>query len=215
VRATLALARGDPAASLRAALDFVALAERTGSPWAEIVSLLTLGRAELLAGRPRAAREPLERSLAAARERGLALESEGEQLAALADAYAGSGEAERARGTAEEAVAASLRLGTRFREILAHAALARALLAACPGPAPLDAAAAGRVAAELDRADALVAATGGAVARPELLCLRAELAERRSDAAGREAALRDAQRLALAMGAGGHAERIAARLGGG
>jgi class 3 adenylate cyclase/tetratricopeptide (TPR) repeat protein len=212
VRATVALARGDAAAGLRAALDFVALAERTGSPWAEIVSLFTLGRAELLAGRPQAAREPLERSLAAARERGLALESEGEQLAALAEAHAGSGDAGRARATAEEAVAASRRLGTRFREVHAHAALARAHLAAWAGTVPPDASAAERIAAELDLADALVAATGGALARPELLCLRAELAERCGDAAARGAALREAQRLALAMGARGQAERIAARL---
>jgi class 3 adenylate cyclase len=209
VRAGLALARGEVEPSLRAARDFVALAERTGSPWAEIVSLFTLGRAELLAGRPRAALAPLERSLAAARERGLALESESEQLAALAEAHAGCGDAERARRTAEEAVATAQRLGTRFRESTAHAALARALLAACEGG---DAAALGRTADELARAEALLAETGGEVARPALLCLRADLAERRGDARAREAALREAQEVSLAIGARGHAERIAARL---
>ncbi len=210
VRATLALARGDAAESLRAAQDFAALAQRTGSPWAGIVSLFTLGRAELLSGRPQAAREFLQRSLAAAREHGLALESEGEQLAALAEAYAGSGDAENARRTAEAAVAAAQRLRTRFREIHAHAALARALLAA---PARPDGVPRESIAAELDRADALVAETGGAVAWPGLLCLRAELAERSGDAGGYLAALREARRLALAMGARGHAERIGARIG--
>src|SRR5262245_37829377 len=223
VRATLELARGDADASLRAALDFAALAERTGSPWAGIVSRFTLGRAELLAGRPKAAREPLERSLAEARRRGLALESEGEQLAALAEALAGCGDGSRARRTAEEAVAAAERLRTRYREAQARAALARALLAspadpgATSGRAGEDLERAGedleRAAAELDRADALVAETGGALARPALLCLRAELARRRGDASGRESALREAHRLALAMGASGHAESIAEALG--
>jgi predicted ATPase/class 3 adenylate cyclase len=205
VRAALALARGDAELALRAALDFVALARRTGSPWAEIVSQFTLGRAELLCGRPRAAVEPLERSLAAARERGLALESEAEQLAALAEAYAGCGEAERARRTAEEAIATSQRLRTRFREAVAHLALARALLAE---PGAEEARARERISAELDRAEALVAETGGAVAEPELLSLRAELAGRSGDARGREAALGRARELALAMGARGHAERL-------
>jgi adenylate cyclase len=209
VRAALALARGDAAESLRAAQEFEALAGRTGSPWAEIVSLFTLGRAELLAGRPESAREHLSRSLETARRRRLALESEGEQLAALAEAKAGCGDAQGALGAAEEAVAASQRLRTRFREVHAHAALARALLTA---PAGLDAAGLARVAAELDRADALVAETGGAVAQPDLLCLRAELAGRSGDAGGREAALGLARRLALAMGARARAERIGALL---
>jgi hypothetical protein len=203
------MARGDAAQGLRAAQDFAALAERTGSPWAGIVSRFTLGRAELLAGRPQAAREPLERSLAAARQRGLALESEGEQLAALAEAQAGCGDSELAQRTAEEAIAASRRLGTRFREVYAHAALGRALLASS---ARWDAGAVQRVEAALDRADALVAETGGAVARPELCVLRAELALRGGDAAGGAAALGQAHALALAMGAHGHAARIAARL---
>jgi class 3 adenylate cyclase/tetratricopeptide (TPR) repeat protein len=210
VRATLALARGDAPQSLRAALDFGALAERTGSPWAAIVSQFTLGRAELLAGRAQAAREAFERSLDAARQRGLALESEGEQLAALAEAEAGCGDAERARRSAEEAVAVSQRLGTRFREVYAHAALARALLTAASAGSG---AARERIASELDRAELLVGETGGAVARPGLLLLRAELAERSGDAAGRQAALREARRLALEMGARGHAERIASHLG--
>ena len=208
VRATLAQARGDAAESLRAARDFAALADRTGSPWAGIVSQFTLGRAELLAGRPQAAREPLERSLAAARQRGLALESEGEQLAALAEAQAGCGDALLARRTAEEAIAASRRLRTRFREVHAHAALARALLAATTG---WDKSARERALAALDRADALVAETGGDVARPGLCLLRAELALCCGDAPGCDAALREAHSLALAMGARGHAERIAAR----
>jgi predicted ATPase/class 3 adenylate cyclase len=204
VRATLSLARGDVAASLHAARDFVALAARTGSPWAGIVSQFTLGRAELLADRPQSAREALERSLAEARQRGLALESEGEQLAALSEAQAGCGDAPLARRTAEEAIAASQRLRTRFRELHAHAALARALLAADAG---WDRSARERVAQALDRADALVAETGGAVARPGLCALRAELALRCGDAPGREAALREAHSLALAMGAHGHASR--------
>jgi tetratricopeptide (TPR) repeat protein len=210
VRATLALARGDIAGSLHAAHDFVALAARTGSPWAGIVSQFTLGRAELLADRPQAARDSLERSLAAARQRGLALESEGEQLAALSEAQAGCGDARLARRTAEDAIAASQRLRTRFRELHAHAALARALLAPAAGGKDGAETSATRA---LDRADALLAETGGVVARPMLRVLRAEVAEQRGDAAGREAALRDAHAHALAIGAHGHAARIAARLG--
>jgi tetratricopeptide (TPR) repeat protein len=210
VRATLALARGDVTGSLRAAEDFVALAARTGSPWAGIVSQFTLGRAALLAQRPQDAREALERSLAMARQRGLALESEGEQLAALSEAQTGCGDPSLARRTAEEAIAASQRLRTRFREVHAHAALARARLAAAlPGDPSVRA----EVGAALDRAEALVAATGGAVARPSLLELRADLAEHRGDLAARDEALREAHSLALAMGAEGHAQRIAARLG--
>ncbi len=210
VRATLALARGDAAESLRAARDFAELAERTGSPWAGIVSQFTCGRAELLAGRPQSAREALERSLAAARQQGLALESEGEQLAALSEAQAGCGDAPLALRTAEEAIAASRRLRTRFREAHAHAALARALLAATTA---WERSSGESVGIALDRADALIAETGGAVARPGLYVLRAELARRCGDVPGCESALRNAHSCSLAMGAHGHADRIAAASG--
>jgi hypothetical protein len=65
----------------------------------------------------------------------------------------------------------------------------------------------------LDRALALVEETGGRSIEPQLLEERARLAGLLGDGAACERGLRDAQRLYVESGAGGHAERLAQELG--
>ena len=65
----------------------------------------------------------------------------------------------------------------------------------------------------LDRALELVEETNGRSIEPQLLEERARLAGLLGDAAACERGLRDAQRLYVAIGAGGHAERLAEELG--
>ncbi|MEE8557673.1 MAG: adenylate/guanylate cyclase domain-containing protein [Myxococcota bacterium] len=198
IGANLSLNRGDVEPSLRRAIEFVGLAERSGSTWAEPVSALALGRALLLAERYEEAQHELERSLHRAREHRLGLEAEADQLACLARAYAGRRDP-RALETAEEAIEAGQRMKTRFWELQAQLALAHVLL----GRGERDSLS--RVDSALDRAGALVDETGGEIARPAIWLQRAELAARREDPSARLEALRGAHDGFKAMGAAGHA----------
>ncbi|MCH6562311.1 MAG: AAA family ATPase [Myxococcales bacterium] len=205
VGANIWLNRGDIDQSLEAALDFVALAERSGSTWAAPVSALALGRALLLAGRFAEARDALEESLRRAREHQLGLEAEADHLACLARAYAGVGDS-RARATAEEAVSVAQHKGARFWELQAQLARAEVLLrleGVCARP---------RIEEALKRAESLVDETGGEVMRPALCQQYAELARLRGDEARRAQELQAAHRLFSQMGATGYAERLGQEL---
>jgi len=199
------LNRGDIDQSLEAALDFAALAERSGSTWAAPVSALFLGRAKLLAGRFDEAREALEESLRRARRHRLGLEAEADHLACLARAYVGCGDA-RARATAEEALSVARRMGARFWELQAEMASIEVQLHSEGANARAG------IEEALSRAEALVDETAGEVMRPALREQRAELARLLGDEAACERELREAQRLFVAMGATGHAERVAEKL---
>ena len=69
------------------------------------------------------------------------------------------------------------------------------------------------VVAALDRAQALVQSTGARSYEPQIYVERARLAALRADAADAQQRLREAHRLFAAMGATGHAERLAKELG--
>ncbi len=199
----LAVFLGDRADSLRQARDFVTLTARTGSAWGRIVSQTALGRAQLLNEEWDAARVELVDSLARARAQQVGLESEAATLAYLAEALYGCGQATSARATAEEAIGLARARGTRFWELHAQLAFARALMADAD-PAPVEAA--------IVRAEALIDETGGEVLRPEIGLLRADLAESLGDSEMRDAALRDALAIYREAGAPERAERVAARL---
>ena len=88
----------------------------------------------------------------------------------------------------------------------ARLALARALLAV-DGPAARE-----DVEAGLARASEWVDESGARAFEPQILEVRAELAEVLGDQAAREHELREAHRLYTEMGAVGHAERVAREL---
>lgn len=198
----LSLFRGDREASLQQAREFVGLTARTGSAWGRVVSLTALGRALLLAEDWPAARAALAEALELARAQQVGLESEGATLAYLAEAQRGCADP-AASATAQAAADLARARGTRFWELHAQLALARTLMLE-GNPARLDAA--------LERAESLIEETGGAVLRPELLVLRADLADGRGDADARDAALREAVSLHREAGATEAAERLMARL---
>ena len=66
----------------------------------------------------------------------------------------------------------------------------------------------------LTRAEQTLDATGHLSRQPELLELRAGLAQLRGDAPGRERALREAHRLFVEFGATARAEQVAREIGG-
>ena len=126
----------------------------------------------------------------------------------LAEAYAGQGDAERARRLARETVGSLIEHGgNRTLTIYANLALAR-VLQRVDG-----AAAAGDIRAALDRAETLVDETGAETMRPFVHRQRAELARLLGDEAGRRRELAEAERLFAAMGAAENAAAVARELG--
>ena len=184
----------------RQALDS---AEKIGSPLSRSSAYYTMGAAWLACGDWREAVSATERGLAIIRERGTGRHWESRGLALLAEALAGAGQLTRARATADEAEAASLRGSTRAFECVSCLAIARVRrlvdgLAARP-----------TIEATLARVEALVAATGAQLYTPLVHEERAALADLLGDAETRRRELRTAQRLFAAMGADAPAARLA------
>jgi hypothetical protein len=131
-------------------------------------------------------------------ELGVLLDTEAEQLARLAEAQLGRGDPRIALTTAEEARGIGQSRGQQLGELNAEIVRARALV---------------RVGSPDAAAAALIERTGAGSRTRFLHLARAELAAARGDPAAREHALREAQRLFVAMGAPLRAERVARELG--
>jgi tetratricopeptide (TPR) repeat protein len=189
-------------AALSAGRRTVEAAEKLGSPFALVNACHHHGMALGLNGEWEAARDQLQQALDIARANRVFLAMEGDILAALAEAHLGSGDAARARSTADEAVRVAQRSETPIFELHAHLACARVLLA-LDGAAAKDA-----VEAALERALALMRSTGARSYEPQIYVERARLAHLLSDAATAQHWQREAHRLFTAMGATGHASRI-------
>ena len=124
-------------------------------------------------------------------------------LADLSSAQLGLGEGERARETAERAIAIAREQGTKIQQCDAQLALARALL-------QIEGAKARRGIEEaLMDALALIEETEARSYAPFVHQERVELARLLGDDVTRERELREAHRLFVEMGATGHAERLA------
>ena len=137
-----------------------------------------------------------------------AREAEAECLAFLADAYLGLGDLERARATADEAVAMAIDRGVKYQECQAQYALARVLLQT-QGTEARE-----QIQAILDRGFALVKETGAAIMEPFLRMELAELARVTGDTDTRDRELREAQCLFTEMGAPIRAQQVEALLAG-
>jgi class 3 adenylate cyclase/tetratricopeptide (TPR) repeat protein len=127
-------------------------------------------------------------------------------LAALAEAYCGAGAIDRARETADHAVALGRERSVPTITVRAHLARARVLLALGPEHAE-------RVEADLRDAMELVETTGARAYTPQVHVERARLAGIRGDDATRRRELAEAHRLFTEIGATGWAERVARELG--
>jgi tetratricopeptide (TPR) repeat protein len=177
----------------RAAL---AVAEESGNSSARVVALLGLGTAELVTGRWQEASLALERGLAEAAE-GRAHFDEARLLTRIAMACCGAGAVTEAVHAAERAVSVARVQGARVLECGALLTQAQASRSAEGRRADADGA--------LQRALALAEVTGATTYVP---FIREEHGRLHDD----QAALRDAARLYAAVGASGHARRLADEL---
>jgi adenylate cyclase len=194
---------GDAAAALGHARRGLEIAEKIASPFSRVIALLNIGRARLVGEEWHEAAAATEEALALARERRTALQVEMLLLADLAVARLGCGEGRAGLAAAEEALAIARRRAAKTHEIEVRLALARALI----HTEGLEAR--GAVEAELSEASALIETTGQRAVEPYVHVERAELARLAGDEDGRRRELREAHRLFTAMGATGHAERLA------
>jgi adenylate cyclase len=194
---------GDFAGALRNARSALESAEQTGSLLTAVLGQQVLGRIHLAHGAWDEAAEALGESLRITRAEGAAQMEQPLILARLADAYLGSGDAERALSAASKAIELSRHLGTRWKEIPAHLSRARVLRTRGAGDAREG------VATALTAAEDLVSDTGARVYLPFLCEERAALAAQLGDASRREQYLHEAHRLFTEMSATGNAERLA------
>ena len=180
------------------------LAEEFGAPNLRAMARGTLARAHTLRGEWGEAAPLFEECVALANEHRVYLEDEGHNLASLAHAYVEIGDAERAKETAERAIALVRERGSKIQELENVVALARAEVALGHD---------GAVDPLLARAEALITDMGALAFRPHVAEIRAERARRRGDQAAWRAELTEARRLFTETGATGHAVRVARELG--
>ena len=198
--------RGDAEAALAHARRALELADAIESPFSRTQAHEALGLAHLERREWDEARAHYERALAIARETGTGLPDEGAYLSGIALAHLGRGDAAGARTYAENAVRASRRRQTAWAECWAAYVLGRVLV-------ETDARASGAGArAALDRALALVEATGGAVMEPVVRVARAALARAAGDEAAWRRELETAERLFARFDAPRRAAEVAAAL---
>ncbi len=200
------LARGDFSRAARTARESVEIAERIESPLSRDFAAGTMARVLAQEG-------DLDAAVALARQavEGVARTARytlPDAMSALASLYCTRGERDGAHRLAVDALHLAETEGFRAGQLAAELALARIQLSTGDPAVSEDAA------TWLARAEQTMHATGFRVRLPELFELRAELAQHRGDAPGREQALRDALRLYREMGATGHAERLGRELGG-
>ena len=181
------------------------LGEQVGSPLTETSGYWATGAAHLLRGEPEAARAPLERAVRDSTERRIWRSWQPLVQAMLADAYLGSGDAERARDTAQEGVEFARRARSYCFGLLAELSLARALrtLDTTTHRAEIE--------AGLARCDELLATSGAHGLEPFIAEERARLAGAMG-AGDAEEQLREAQRLYARFDATGHVARLAQEL---
>ena len=127
-------------------------------------------------------------------------------LAGLAEAHLALGEPTEAVATAREGIDLGSAGGCLYNEALAQLALAAALLATdCVVPRA-------EIESALERAEHLVASIEGSALSPRILELRGRLAAALGDAPSSDRTLREALERYRAIGATGHAERLAQEL---
>jgi tetratricopeptide (TPR) repeat protein len=184
-----------------------AIAERHGSPFFVAGAHSAVGYACALEGEWAHAAAALERALTIVAERRTGAQIEPSWLACLADVYRAQHDVDRAAATAERAVTLARERGTGVWHIEGLLALAR-IRRDIAGRDAADA-----VVPLLNEASTLIDTTGAVTLMPLVHVEHAELARVRGDAAAQQHALRTALAGFTAIGAHGHAQRLAALLG--
>ena len=185
---------GDTSVSAQKVVD---LAQETGNAGSLVVGLQALAIARLVAGQPEEAAAACERALAVGREKRTGLHLEASIVAHLAQARLTCGDPAAAAAAADEAVEIARRQGARVDECLAL--LTRAHVGRVAGGG------ADTVVADLNMALTLASEVGALTYEP---FIHEELGRLRGD----ETELRQAVRLYEAIGATGHARRLATEL---
>jgi ATP/maltotriose-dependent transcriptional regulator MalT len=179
----------------------IEIADRIGVPFSRVQGFLALGIGQVVNGSFGDAASSVEEALRTAHATRTGLGWEPSILAYLAEAYVESGDLERARTTADEAVSVARRCHTLVYELRAHLARVHVLLADAGAKAATE------IDAALNRAGSLVDETGATSYAPFVHEARSRLAALRGDGAARLTELREAHRLFEDIGAKRHAER--------
>jgi len=182
------------------------IAEKLDNEASRMAAYAALGLANLVEGQPAAARDAFRESATIARDRRVVRALLPLVLAGLAEAHLALGEPTEAVATAREGIDLGNTGGCLYNEALAQLALAAALLATdCVGPRA-------EIESALERAEHLVASIEGRALSPRILELRGRLAAAVGDAPSSDRTFREALDLYRAIGATGHAERLAREL---
>jgi tetratricopeptide (TPR) repeat protein len=195
----LAWLTGEGKDTISVAAEAVRIGEETVNVVALVLALEGLALAQLAAGRPAEAAAACERALTEAREHRSGLFQEASVLAHQAQARLAAGDPVAASAAADEAVSVSRRQGARVVECLALLTRGRV--------GRLSGATTNAVGADLADALTLVGEVGALTYEP---FIREELGWLHAN----DSELREAVRLYTAIGATGHARRLAAELAG-
>jgi class 3 adenylate cyclase/tetratricopeptide (TPR) repeat protein len=205
-RALLEYTCGRPESGLEHGRRSLEIAEKLDNEASRMAAYAALGLANLVEGQPAAARDALRESVTIARDRRVGRALLPLVLAGLAEAHLALGEPTQAVAAAREGIDLGSAGGCLYNEALAQLALAAALLATdCVVPRA-------EIESALERAEHLVASIEGSALSPRILELRGRLAAAVGDAPSSDRTLREALDLYSAIGATGHAERLAREL---
>jgi adenylate cyclase len=207
VRSYLAYTCGGGESFLEYGRRSIEIAEKLDNEFSRVFAYLTLGTAYLIDAQPAAACDALRASAAICRDRRAGGVIASQIFAVLADAHLALGEPTEALATAHEAIELGRAGGCRFYEAHAQLALAAALLATNGTVSRAE------IESALDRAESLVESVDGRALSPRILEMRGRLAASLGDATASDLALRQALELYRAIGATGHARRLAKELG--
>jgi class 3 adenylate cyclase len=204
--AILSYTCGGPESVLVQAQRCLEIAEQLDNESSRVLAYSALGLAHVVDGEPAAAREALRQGLAIARARRTQLGTAPMALAALSEAHLALGERPEALAAAREGIERGRAGGCVYYEASAQLALAAALLATDEVVARAE------IESALARAEELVASIAARSLSPRILEMRRRLAAALGDPAAAERALREALDLYRAIGATGHAARLAREL---
>jgi ATP/maltotriose-dependent transcriptional regulator MalT len=199
----VAIVRGDSATALAHGRRSLEAATRVESAFSRVIGFMNLSSAQLLDDQFGEAVSGCERALEVVREQGVGAQIETFVLISLAQAYMGEGRNDQARATAEAAVALARKREQVHVIVQAQLALAQVLLQT------EGAAAAEVVAKTLAAAEAQSNASGFVGIRPQIRLRRAGLARSLGDQQTYRRELRAACDGFTAIGATGHARRVA------
>jgi adenylate cyclase len=199
LRPHIAWLSGESDGARASAAEAVRIGEETGNVGALVIGLQGLAVADLIAGRPLVGIRDCERGLAEARKHGSGLFAEASLLAHLGLAQLAAGNRAEAARAADEAVAVAGRRGARVDECFALYVRAKGGVA--------QGLAATAIRADLDAALELAGEVGALTYEPSI---HEELGRLHAD----ESELGEAVRLYTAVGATGHARRLATELAG-